>query len=193
LAGKGSIDGKVFQTNICFSRKKYKLHKELIKYNYSVSCGQGALPDPSIKRRVSKNGFSLRIFERNEIAGLYANESDNKNWHMVGQSEETEIIVAGYDNNMIVGLAIADKQTDTLYDIGYEVLPEYRNKGIATAITMELTNLLLIRSIIPFATFAWSNIASKKVLYNCGYYPAWSSMGSADMEWAIKVMNGEAE
>lgn len=146
-----------------------------------------------MKRKVPEKSFSLRVFERNELNSLFTNELDINDWHMVWQAEETEFVVAGYDKDRIVGLAAADRHTDTIYDIGYEVLPEYRNKGIATMAALELTNLLLGRNIIPFATFAWSNIASKKVLYNCGYYTSWSNMESTDMKWATKVAKGEAE
>jgi len=89
-----------------------------------------------------------------------------------------------------INLQMADHN---LYEIGYETRPDYRQKGIATAATIELTNLLLDTNIIPFMGFAWSNIASKNVAIKSGYIMVRSSMETCGKEWAGKVYCGEAE
>jgi predicted GNAT family acetyltransferase len=83
-----------------------------------------------------------------------------------------------YNSDRVIAFAIAEKETNNLYQLGYETLPEYRQKGIATAITIEMTNFLINKRIIPYATLAWSNISSKNVLIKSGYTMAWSDMGS---------------
>ena len=53
--------------------------------------------------------------------------------------------------------------------------------------------LLLSHDIIPFATFAWSNVASKNVLIKSGYLMTWSNMAACDRSFAQKVIDGEAK
>jgi len=158
--------------------------RELSKHGYSASCGQGALADMTLKRKRKNIPYDIRIIMKNEIAKFYSDEIDGKfypvdeKWRMLPYSEATEYIAACYDKNMVIGFAVADKNNDKIYDVGYETLPEYRQKGVATAVTIELTNLLLEAGIIPYAGFAWSNIASKNVLIKSGYIMGWSNMGA---------------
>ena len=173
--------------------------RELAKYDYAVLCGQGALPDLNIERKGIGKLYDLVTIKKNDIKSFYSNEiygsfyPDDKEWHMLNYVDEIEYVVANYNKNKVTGFAIACKCTDNIYDIGYETLPQYRQQGIATAVTIELTNLLLDMNIIPFLTFAWSNIASKNVAIKSGYLMSWSSMGTSPKEFTEKVFRGEAE
>jgi len=164
--------------------------KEFAKHDHFIYSGQGALPDLNVKRVVPDTGFRSRVFERNEMAGL-CNQLNPAEWPMCEPSEENAIAVAAYDGEKVIAMAIADADTDHLYSVGIEVQPEYRQKGLAVALTTELTNLLLSRDIIPFAIFSWANIASKTTLYKCGYYPAWTYMESTNGAWARRIVNGQ--
>jgi len=164
--------------------------KELAKHGHYISSGQGALPDMNFKRAVPDTGFRTRVFERGEMGGL-CGQIDAAAWPMCEPSETTALAVAAFDGNKVAAMAVADDDTDRLYRIGIEVQPAYRNKGLAAALTAELTNLILGRGRIPFATFAWSNIASKTTAFKCGYFPAWTSMESTDGEWAKRIINGQ--
>jgi len=164
--------------------------KELAKYGHYVSSGQGALPDMSAKITAYYTGFRTRVFEHREMAGLCGQINPAK-WPMCEPSEKIALAVAAYDRGKVIAMACAEDVTDSLYSISIEVQPAYRGKGLAVELTIELTNLLLRRDVIPFATFAWSNIASKTALFKCGYFPAWTFMESTDDEWAIRIINGQ--
>ena len=170
----------------CFDGNQMsEICRELSKHGYTVSCGQGALADMSLKRESKNIPYDIRIIKKNEIIKFYDDEIDGKFypieglWPMLPYSESTEYIAACYDNGKVIGFAIADKNNDKIYDVGYETLPEYQQKGIATALTIELTNLLLEANIIPYAGFAWSNVSSKNVLIKSGYIMGWSNMGAS--------------
>ena len=173
--------------------------RELAKYDYTVSCGQGAIPDMNFIRNNKSGLYNLRIIKKNEVKRFYSDEiygsfyPDDKEWHMLNYEEETEYIVANYDNNKVTGFATADRCTDNIYELGVETLPEYCQKGIATAVTTELTNLLLSMDIIPYIGFAWSNIASKNTAIKSGYILVRSSMESSRGSWFEKVFRGETE
>ncbi|MCL2299566.1 MAG: GNAT family N-acetyltransferase [Firmicutes bacterium] len=165
------------------------LYQELLRHGYSMQGGQGLLPDMTQGRRVApETGFHMRVFQPGETMQIY-NHLDKDDWHMTHPSDETALTIAAFEGDRIVGLCDADSDTDTLWSVGVEVLPAYRCNGIAAALTAEMTNLLLGRRVIPFATGAWSNNASRTTLYKCGYYPAWSGLGSCDSEWALNMLN----
>jgi len=159
--------------------------RELAKYDYIVSCGQGAIPDVNFIRKSKDGLYNLRIINKNEIQKFYSNDiygsfyPDDKEWHMLNYEDETEYIVANYEKDKVTGFATAGRCTDNIYELGIETLPEYQQKGIATALTVELTNLLLNMDIIPFVGFAWSNIASKNTAIKSGYVMSYSNMGSS--------------
>ena len=164
------------------------LCQELLKHGYTMQGGQGCLPDMSQKQRVPPEiGFTIRVFNQNETMDIY-NYIDKTEWHMCRPNENTSLTIAAFDKNQIIGLSSAGRETDQLWPIDIEVLPEYRNKGIAVALTAEITNILLNRGIIPYATGAYSNNASRITLFKCGYYPAWIGAGSCHDEWALQML-----
>lgn len=52
---------------------------------------------------------------------------------------ELDVLAAGaYDGTRLVGLAGCSADCDTMWQIGIDVLPEYRRQGIASALTSRL-------------------------------------------------------
>ena len=60
-----------------------------------------------------------------------------------------------------------------MYQIGVDVLPEYRKKGIASALTSRLAIETFKLGKVPFYCAAWSNIPSVRNAIRCGFRPAW--------------------
>ena len=65
---------------------------------------------------------------------------------------------------------------DSMWQIGIDVLPEYRQKGIASALTSRLVVETLARGKVPFYCCAWSNIKSARNAIKSGFRPAWVEM-----------------
>ena len=51
----------------------------------------------------------------------------------------SQIAYCAYDNGKIIGVAGADKVNEDIWEVGIEVLPEYRKSGLATILTKNLT------------------------------------------------------
>lgn len=66
----------------------------------------------------------------------------------------------------------------TLCQIGIDVLPQYRGKGIGTNLVTLLKQELLNRGKIPYYGTAVSHINSKNVAINAGFFPAWAEVYS---------------
>ena len=77
-----------------------------------------------------------------------------------------------------------------MWQIGVDVLPEHRKRGIGCAITSRLALEILARDKVPFYCSAWSNIRSVRNAIRSGFLPAWAEM---TIKPAAKVdeMNGD--
>lgn len=84
--------------------------------------------------------------------------------------------IGAYDGGKLVGLAGASADCDTMWQIGVDVLPEYRRRGIGAALTGKLASEILKREKAPFYCSAWSNIRSVRNAVKSGFIPAWVEM-----------------
>ena len=78
------------------------------------------------------------------------------------------------NGDMITGVSgAAPASPEGLWEVGVDVLPEYRNSGMGTYLVTKLTGELLKRDVVPFYSASDTNIASQMVAARCGYIPAW--------------------
>jgi predicted GNAT family acetyltransferase len=63
-----------------------------------------------------------------------------------------------------------------MWQIGIDVLPEYRRQGIASALTSRLAIEIIERGKVPFYCAAWCNIKSVRNARKSGFCPAWVEM-----------------
>lgn len=73
-------------------------------------------------------------------------------------------------------MAACSADCETMWQIGVDVLPEYRRKGIASALTSRLAMEILERDKVPFYCCAWSNLKSARNAIKSGFRPAWVEM-----------------
>lgn len=121
--------------------------------------------------------FETEILEGAAIEKLYGDHR----FHMaMGYSQDSErrdmLAVVAYENNEILGVAAASNDTDHIWQIGVDVVPEKQKQHVATDIVRILSNEVLKRNKIPYYGTAWSNIASKRAAINAGYKPVWVEM-----------------
>lgn len=78
-------------------------------------------------------------------------------------------------------MAGASNDTDQIWQIGVDVVPEKQMHHVATDIVKIISNEVLKRNKIPYYGTAWSNIASKRVAINAGYKPVWVELKAVKM------------
>ena len=78
----------------------------------------------------------------------------------------------------ILGMAGASKDSAIMWQIGINVLQEYRGMGIATTLVTLLKNAILKRGILPFYGTSFSHLESQKVALGSGFVPAWVEMAT---------------
>ena len=131
------------------------------------------LPDAQVLHSLPCD-FELRILQSEDFKDLYIDKWSNA---LCEKRKELDVLgVGAYQNGQLVGLAACSADCETMWQIGVDVLPEYRRKGIASAITSRLAIEILERGKVPFYCCAWSNIKSAKNAIKSGFRPAWVEM-----------------
>lgn len=63
-----------------------------------------------------------------------------------------------------------------MWQIGVDVLHDYRRQGIAASLTSNLAMEILERGKVPFYCCAWSNVRSARNAIKSGFVPSWVEM-----------------
>ncbi len=77
------------------------------------------------------------------------------------------------DGTRPIAVAACSNDGENMYQIGVDVLPEYRRGGLATRLVKRLTAAVAARDICPYYRCAWSNIPSRRTALASGYTDAW--------------------
>lgn len=129
--------------------------------------------------------YEIRLMGSEEFQDLYMEQWSNalcknrKNLDVIG--------VGAYDGNRLIGLAGASADCDSMWQIGIDVLPEYRRRGIAATLTSKLGVEILNLGIVPFYCCAWSNVGSIRNAIASGFRPAWVQITVKELEKIAKM------
>lgn len=132
------------------------------------------IPDlKDLKKQEEIQNFEFKLFDGNtneiELTEGFENAiSFDKNGKC-----NSNIAYCTYHNGQIVGIAGADKINDDIWEVGVEVLPEYRREGLATLLTKNLTIKILEKGIVPIWCASSTNIGSQAVAVRSNYIPLW--------------------
>ncbi len=134
--------------------------------------------------------YELRMLHQEDFAPLYIEEWSNA---LCEKRRELDVLgVGAYDGDTLVGLAACSADCDTMWQIGVDVLPGYRRRGIACALTSSLALEILREGKVPFYCAAWSNIKSVRNAVKSGFRPAWIEMTAKEYS-VVEEMNQGAK
>ncbi len=144
------------------------------------------LPDVKMLKELPCQ-YEMRVLEQADLEKLYLPQWSNA---ICSDRKECDVLgVGAYDGDKLVGLAGCSADAQEMWQIGVDVLPEYRRKGIASAITAKLALEIMKRDKVPFYCTAWSNIRSARNAVKSGFLPAWAEMTIKPIE-KVNEMNG---
>lgn len=130
--------------------------------------------------------YELRMLTQADFADLYVREWSNA---LCEKRRELDVLgVGAYDGERLVGLAACSADCDTMWQIGVDVLPDYRRQGIASALTSRLAVEILKRGKVPFYCAAWCNVRSVRNAIKSGLRPAWVEMTAKSIQ-TVDEMN----
>lgn len=131
------------------------------------------LPDVTVLRPLPC-AYKTRILSHGDFVELYLPEWSNA---LCEKRAELDVLgIGAYDGGRLIGLAGCSADCDSMRQIGIDVLPEYRRKGIAAALTSQLAAEILKRGKVPFYCCAWCNLASARNAIKSGFRPAWTEI-----------------
>ena len=142
------------------------------------------LPDVELLRELPCD-YELRVLHQADFAALYKPQWSNA---LSEKRKELDVLgVGAYDGENLVGLAGCSADCETMRQIGVDVLPGYRRKGIAAALTSRLALEILARGKVPFYCAAWCNLKSVGNAIKCGFRPAWVTVTARDAAFVDKM------
>ena len=164
------------------------LHEALKPLGYGIGMtAEYWLPDLGALKPLDC-AYDMRILTQKDFAGLYLPEWSNA---LCEKRAELDVLgVGAYDGERLVGFAGCSADCKDMWQIGVDVLPDYRRKGIAAAVTSTLAAEILKRDKVPFYCCAWCNLPSARNAIRSGFRPAWTEMQVCSLD-KIAAMNAD--
>lgn len=161
-----------------------EINVQLAKYNKAIAFNSIFYLPVTPYTYTPNNEFELRFYEKSEIISeLYPVKGFN-NALMYDSSKPRRdmLAVCAFKNGKIIGMAGASNDSERFWQIGIDVLPEFRGMGIAAELVSALTQAVFMHGAIPYYGTWSGNIASQNTAKRAGYYPVWTEMNSFDIE-----------
>lgn len=162
------------------------LNEALAKFNYKVCfMAEYFLPDVNKLCKLPCD-YETRILHREDFAGLYTDKWSNA---LCKDRAYLDVLAIGaYDGDQLIGLAGCSADCEDMYQIGVDVLPEYRCQGVAAALTSRLALEIIKLGKVPFYCAAWSNVISVRNAIKCGFKPAWVELTARDSDFVDNMI-----
>ena len=152
----------------------YKLNQIFARVDASIFyMAEYFLPDPeAVLAAECPTHYQLRLLRQEDLQDLYLPQWSNA---LCAARRHLDVLAVGaWDGNTMIGLAGCSADCSTMWQIGVDVLPAYRQQGVAAAVTNRLAREILDRGIVPFYCAAWANLPSVKNALRAGFFPAWT-------------------
>ena len=157
-----------------FEQHNYlELDRELLKYGYEMAMTHHMFL-PLSGRAEAPPELRVRWLEQEDLGEFYGREEFSNALCDRFRPERPDVLaVIALEGEEIMGMAGCSADAPGLWQIGIDVLPPYRRRGIGTALVTLLKNETLRRGAIPYYGTSLSNLASWKVALGSGFGPAW--------------------
>ena len=147
------------------------------------------LPDPK-SELITLPGLTIEWLYDQQIEKLYSDRRFSMALSYTTEGEKKDRIAAvGFVDGELAGVAGVSDDCDQLWQVGIDVLPQFRGRGIAKALTSALTREVFAKGKIPFYCTAWSNLISKRNAIACGYRSAWVELSVKDISFTEQMLH----
>ncbi len=159
-----------------------KINEELEKYGYELQPTHHMFL-PCKKTEVDER-FKVKWLYGDEIASFYG---DVRFQNAIAYPEPCPVrpdrmVVMAMDGDKIMGMSGCSEDCPHWQQIGIDVLPEYRSRGLGAYLVTLITNRIIEQGDVPFYGIASANIHSNNIALNSGFKPAWVETS------AVKIM-----
>ena len=164
-----------FEFYHCFETPNlHWLDERMKEHGYRVCfMAEYFLPDVNVLKR-RECSYHLRVLEQKDFEDLYLPAWGNA---LCKERKQLDVLgIGAYDGEKLIGLAACSADCEDMWQIGVDVLPDYRRQGIASSLTSNLAVEIMDRGKVPFYCCAWSNLKSLKNALRSGFVPGWVEM-----------------
>ncbi len=175
-----------YQVEHCFETPNViALNEKLAQFDYKVCfMAEYFLPDVNTLKELSCD-YDIKVLIPEQFEQYYTSHWQNA---LCKERKHLDVLAVGaFNNDKLIGLAGCSADCEMMYQIGVDVLPEYRKKGIAAALTSRLAIEILRMEKVPFYCAAWSNIKSVRNAIKSGFRPAWVELTARDSAFVDNV------
>ena len=168
-----------------FDQKKiWAINNRLAEYNKVIAVNNIYFLPESPYRYIPRGGFKIKLYEEYEIASeLYPVKGfNNALLYSSDKPRRDKLAVCALNGKDIVGIAGASSDSPIMWQIGIDVIPEYRERGIGSELVSALTQAVFMHGAVPYYGTWNGNIASQNTARSAGYYPVWAEMFAFDIE-----------
>lgn len=169
------------------------LEKEVNKWGYSLTetyhmflpnkqrltAGGASVDTEWFGRLTEKVNFHVEWFYDEQIRPFYGDERfPNAICAEYTPSRPDRMVVCAYNGDRMMGMAGCSEDAPGWQQIGIDVMPEYRSRGVGTYLVTLLKKKILEQGNIPFYGTSLSNYHSWNIALNSGFRPAWVEIGA---------------
>lgn len=149
-----------------------RLDRELQTYGHEIADVHHYYLPKADGRRTSPI-YPVRWYGEEDIMGFEGDERFGEAF-VFGARYPNVLAVAAMDGDVIMGMAGASADSGQFWQIGIDVMPAYRGKGIGVNLTALLSEEIMRKGMVPFYGTAESHILSQRVAIGAGFHPAWA-------------------
>ena len=165
----------------------FELENQVRKFGYKMALTHHMfLPVPELVP--VEPDFEYRFIETEEIMQYYGRpELPNAICDCYKPERPDVLVVLALSNEpdgeqKIMGMAGCSADSKKFWQIGIDVLPEYRGRGIGKTLVKLLRNETFRRGAIPYYGTSLSNLRSWKIALASGFKPAWVEAETRKLE-----------
>ncbi len=151
------------------------LDRMLRKYGYTVDKLHPFFIPDTIREVPKRPEFAVRWYNGADIEQFRGDERFLKAYSFEETAPDV-IGAAALSDGKILGMAGASADSDTMWQIGIDVVPEARGQRLGVYLVSLLKNEILSRGRLPFYGTAVSHTISQTIAVRSGFRPAWAEL-----------------
>ena len=163
----------------------FRLEKELNRFGQTLTASRHMFLSSRVI--VPKEKFEIKWFFGEDIHQFYDGRFPNALCSRFYEERPDTIAVCAYDGENIMGMAGCSDDAQGIRQIGIDVFPQYRSKGVGTYLVTLLKNRIAKDGDTAFYTTTLSNYHSWNIALNSGFRPAFVEINSVPIEERTSV------
>lgn len=147
-------------------------------HHFYLPLGKEALSEEELDKLQQQ--YEIIWYEKEDIEA-FRGDGRFRNAYSFLENAPDMLGVSASLNGQILGMSGASRDSEEMWQIGIDVLPESRGRQIGPLLTILLKREILKRGKLPFYGTAESHIQSQKVAVKSGFLPAWAELQSDNL------------